>query len=193
VDRLADVGAVAEHPVDGFLDDPAPARRADAACANLSCQLRAGPSLEEAGEDPADTRGDVFGDHQLAALDAVAVGRDAAHPDALPSAGGGLVADALGGDVPLEPGEGPQDVQRQLPHGGCRVERLRDRDERHGIPVEHLHQLGEVGERAAETVDLLDHHHIDQPVLDVLQQPLHAGPFQRAAGDAAVVILIADQ
>jgi hypothetical protein len=33
----------------------------------------------------------------------------------------------------------------------------------------------------------------DQPVLDVLQQPLQAGPFQRAAGDAAVVILIADQ
>ena len=44
-----------------------------------------------------------------------------------------------------------------------------------------------------EAVDLVDDHHVDQPVLDVLQQPLQAGPFQRAAGDAAVVILIADQ
>ena len=35
--------------------------------------------------------------------------------------------------------------------------------------------------------------HIDQPVLNVFQQSLQAGPFQRAAGDAAVVILIADE
>ena len=41
--------------------------------------------------------------------------------------------------------------------------------------------------------DLVDHHDIDQPVLDVLHQPLQAGAFQRSAGDAAVVILIADQ
>ena len=61
------------------------------------------------------------------------------------------------------------------------------------MAVEHLDQLGEVGQRAAEAVDLVDHHHIDQPVLDILHQPLQAGPFQRAAGQAAVVILIADQ
>jgi hypothetical protein len=54
-------------------------------------------------------------------------------------------------------------------------------------------QLGEVGQRAAQTVDLVDHHHVDQPVLDILQQPFQAGAFQRAAGDAAVVILIADE
>ena len=42
-------------------------------------------------------------------------------------------------------------------------------------------------------VDLVDHDHVDQPVLDVGQQPLQAGPLQRAAGDAAVVILVADQ
>jgi hypothetical protein len=132
-------------------------------------------------------------DHQLPVLDPVAVGRDAAHPHALLAAGGDLVADALGGDLALELGEGQQDVQRQPAHRRGRVERLRDRDEGHAVAVEHLDQLGEVGERAAEAVDLVDHHHVDQPVLDVLQQPLQAGALQRAARDAAVVILIADQ
>ena len=44
-----------------------------------------------------------------------------------------------------------------------------------------------------QPVDLVDHDHVDQPVLDVGQQPLQAGAFQRAAGDAAVVVLVADQ
>ena len=34
-----------------------------------------------------------------------------------------------------------------------------------------LDQLGEVGQRAAEAVDLVDHDHVDQPVLDILEQP----------------------
>ena len=61
------------------------------------------------------------------------------------------------------------------------------------VAVEHLDQLGEVGQRAAEAVDLVDDHHIDQPVLDILHQPLQAGPLQRAARKSPVVILIADQ
>ena len=135
----------------------------------------------------------VLVDHQLPVLDAVAVGRHPAHPHALLAAGGDLVADALGRHLPLELGERQQDVQRQPPHRRGRVERLRHRDEGDLVAVEHLDQLGEVGQRAAEAVDLVDHHHIDQPVLDILQQPLQAGPFQRAAREAAVVILIADQ
>jgi hypothetical protein len=91
------------------------------------------------------------------------------------AAGGDLVADALGRHLALELGEAEQDVQRQPPHRRGRVERLRDRDEGHAVPVEHLDQLGEVRQRAAEAVDLVDHHHVDQPVLDVLQQPLQAG------------------
>ena len=161
--------------------------------ADLARQFRARPDLEEAGEDPAHMLGGFVVDHQLPVLDAVAVGRHPAHPHALLPAGGDLVADALGRHLALELGEGQQDVQRQPPHRRGRVERLRDRDEGHAVPVEHLDQLGEVGQRAAEAVDLVDHDHVDQPVLDILQQPLQAGPFQRAAGDAAVVILIADQ
>lgn len=53
--------------------------------------------------------------------------------------------------------------------------------------------LAKVRQRAAEAVDLVDHHHVDEPVLDVRHQPLEPGPFQRATGDAAVVILVAHQ
>jgi hypothetical protein len=70
---------------------------------------------------------------------------------------------------------------------------LRDRDERDAIPVEHLDQLGKVGQRAAEAVDLVDHDHVDQPVLDVLQQAFQAGAVQRAARDTAVIILLPDE
>ena len=81
----------------------------------------------------------------------------------------------------------------QPPHGGGRVEGLRHRDEGHAIPVKHLDQLGEVGQRAAQAVDLVDHHHIDQPVLDVGHQPLQSGAFQRPARNPTVVVLIPDQ
>ncbi len=74
-------------------------------CADLARQFRAGPDLEEAGEDPADMRGGFLVDHQLAVLDAVAVGRHPAHPHALLPAGGDLVADALGRHLALELGE----------------------------------------------------------------------------------------
>ena len=59
--------------------------------------------------------------------------------------------------------------------------------------LEHVHQLGEVGQRAAQAVDLVDHHHVHLPALDVGQQPLQRRPLQRAAGEAAVVVAVADQ
>jgi hypothetical protein len=57
VDRLADVGAVVQHPVEVLLVDPVAARRADAALCHLARQFRARADLEEAGEDPADVIG----------------------------------------------------------------------------------------------------------------------------------------
>ena len=53
--------------------------------------------------------------------------------------------------------------------------------------------LEKVHQRARQAVDLVDHDHVDQPVLDVGEQLLQAGAFQRAARDAAIVILIAHQ
>src|SRR5690606_33274803 len=96
VHRLADVRAVVQHPVEVLLVDPVSARRADAACANLSRQFRAGPDLEEAREDPMHMRSGYLVDHQLPVLDAIAEGRHPAHPHALLPTGGDLVADAFG-------------------------------------------------------------------------------------------------
>ncbi len=193
VDRLADVGAVRQHPVEVLLVDPVAAWGADAAVADLARQFCGRADLQEPGEDPAHMIGDLIDYHQLPVLDPVSVGRNPAHPHAFAPRGGDLVADALGRHLALELGEGKQDVQRQPAHGRGGVERLRHRDEGHAVPVEHLDQFGEVGQRPRQSVDLVDHHHVDQTVLDVLQQPLQSGAFQRAAGDAAVVILIANQ
>ena len=104
-----------------------------------------------------------------------------------------LVADALADHLALELGEGEQDVERQPPHRGGGVERLGDADEGDAVAVEHLDQLGEVHQRAAEPVDLVDHHDVDAPRLDVGQQPLQRRALQRAAGDAAVVVAVGHQ
>ena len=61
------------------------------------------------------------------------------------------------------------------------------------MPVEHLDQFGEVHQRAAQAVDLVDHHHVDPSRLDVREQPLQRRPLQRAAGEAAVVVAVLDQ
>ena len=77
----------------------------------------------------------------------------ASHPQPLALGGADLVADTLAGDLALELGEGQQHVQRQPAHAGRRVEGLRDTDERDAVAIEHLHELGEVHERAAQPVD----------------------------------------
>ena len=59
--------------------------------------------------------------------------------------------------------------------------------------VEHLDQLREVHQRARQPVDLVDHDDVDQALLDVGEQPLQRRALQRAAGEAAVVVGVADQ
>ena len=65
VDRLAEVGAVREQPVEILLVDPVAAWRREAACVDLACEDRAGSDLEEAGEDPAYNCGGFIVDQQL--------------------------------------------------------------------------------------------------------------------------------
>ena len=43
---------------------------------------------------------------------------------------------------------------------------------RHGLAVEQLNQLGKVGERAGQTIDLIDNDDVDLSGLDVIQQAL---------------------
>ncbi len=89
---------------------------------------------------------------------------DNRRPSTCPSFGGGdLVADALAGDLALELGEGQQDVEGQPAHRGGGIELLGDGDERDALRVEQLDDLGEVGQRAGQPVDLVDHDDVDAP------------------------------
>ena len=83
-------------------------------------------------------------------------------------------------------------LRGQSSHAGRCVERLGDRDERHLMGVEQLDQLGEVGERAGQPVDLVDDDHVDPVSANIVQQPLEGWPLHRAAGVAAVVVVGAD-
>jgi hypothetical protein len=59
--------------------------------------------------------------------------------------------------------------------------------------VEQFDQLGEVGERAGQPVDLVDNDHVDPVSANIVQQPLEGWPVHRAAGVAAVVVVGPDQ
>ena len=57
------------------------------------------------------------------------------------------------------------------------------------VGVEDLDDLGEVGQRAGQPVDLVDHHDVDLAGADVGQQSLQRRPLHGAAGDTAIVVL----
>ena len=56
--------------------------------------------------------------------------------------------------------------------------------------VEHLDQLGEVGERAGQPIDLIDDDDVDPSCLNIGEQLLQRWPIHRTAGKAAVVVVI---
>ncbi len=58
--------------------------------------------------------------------------------------------------------------------------------------VERLHQLGEVHQRPAEPVDLVDDHNVDPARFDVLKEPLQGRALQRPTGIAAIVVMVTD-
>ena len=58
------------------------------------------------------------------------------------------------------------------------------------MSFKHIDQLGEIRQRAAQAIDLVDHDDVDQPRLDVAQQPLQCRPLKRPARDPTIVIVI---
>jgi hypothetical protein len=56
------------------------------------------------------------------------------------------------------------------------------------VVLEELDQLHEIQQWSREPVELVDHHAVDLPGLDVSQQSPQGRPFERAAREAAVVI-----
>ena len=188
---------VDEALVDGFsLPHPAllrgPGLGGHPVEAELLDQPGRGAEFDETLEDMPDGLRLLRVGDQPPVLDVVAERRDTAHPQPLALAGRNLVADALAGHLALELGEGEQDVQHQPPHGGGGVELLGDRDEGHPVALEHLDHAREVGERAGEAVDLVDHHGIDLARLDVGEQALQGGTLHGAARVGGVVVVIGD-
>jgi hypothetical protein len=56
--------------------------------------------------------------------------------------------------------------------------------------IQHINNLGEIGERPGEAVDLIDNDDLNLAGLDVLQKPLEGRPLHGPAGQASVVIHI---
>ena len=54
--------------------------------------------------------------------------------------------------------------------------------------VEDLDNLGKIGERAGQPVDLVDDDGVDPPRLNIGEQLLQSGPIHRRAGEPAVII-----
>jgi CRP-like cAMP-binding protein len=48
------------------------------------------------------------------------------------------------------------------------------------VALEYVDQLGEIRQRAAQAVDLVDYGDVDKPRLHAAEQPLQRGPLQRA-------------
>ena len=57
--------------------------------------------------------------------------------------------------------------------------------------VEQFDQLGEVGERARQAVDLVDDDDVDLLGADLIQQSLQGRALERGAGQAAIVEMVA--
>ena len=81
-------------------------------------------------------------------------------------------------------------VEGQPAHRRGGIELLGDGDERDRSGVKGLDQFGEVGERAGEAVDLVDHDHVDLAGLDIGQQLLQGRAVEVAAGIGGVVIVL---
>jgi tetratricopeptide (TPR) repeat protein len=92
-----------------------------------------------------------------------------------------LVTDTLDDDLTFELSERQQDVQGQPTHRVRRVKLLCDRDERHAVAIERLHDPGKVHERAAEAIHLVHDDAIDLAGGDVGQQPIERGPIHVSA------------
>ena len=56
------------------------------------------------------------------------------------------------------------------------------------LRIEDLDQFGEIGERSGETVNFVDHDHIDQARFDILEQLLQGRAVEVAARKGGVVV-----
>src|SRR5688572_306431 len=84
-------------------------------------------------------------------------------------------------------------MQRQAAERRVGVELLRDRDKADAMPLKQLHHPGEIDQRTAEPIDLVNHDAIDLARLDVGKQLPDAGPFEIRTRVSAVAVLGRDK
>ncbi|WTL29231.1 hypothetical protein OHB26_19650 [Nocardia sp. NBC_01503] len=115
-------------------------------------------------------------------VDPVSVGPFAA----LPFAFGGFAFhardDAVDDGVAFELGEHAQHLHQHSTHGGGGVEWFCGGAEHDSGSVQLVEQGDQVTQAAGETVDPVDHKHIDESGTRGLQRALQAGPFGARAG-----------
>src|ERR1700724_3591231 len=168
---LAQVDPVLQHLVEGSAREHSSARSSSISADSLlapnslllqmRAQLRHTALFQIGAKDLLHPFGFFGLDRQLPVPKLVAEGNDSPHPHALALRGSNLVTDALARHFPLELREGKQNVESQPSHGSGGVELLSDGDEADALLVEMLYDLGEVGERSCEPINLVDHHRID--------------------------------
>ena len=56
------------------------------------------------------------------------------------------------------------------------------------MSVEYFHDLGKIGERPGQAIDLVDDDHVDLAILDILEKPLQGGTLHGAARQPAVIV-----
>ncbi len=88
----------------------------------------------------------------------------------MPLRGGDLVPDTFAGDLTLELGKGQQHIEGQPSHRGGGVKRLSHRYKGRVVGIKDINDFGKIREASCEPVDFVDHHHIDEALLDVCQQ-----------------------
>jgi hypothetical protein len=86
-----------------------------------------------------------------------------------------FVVDALARNFALELRKRQQHVEGKTTHAGGGVESSRHRDKRDVKFIEEFDQLGEVGKRPCQTIDLVDDDDIDLSSANVVQQLLPSG------------------
>ena len=153
-----------------------------------------GPEFLVEREDTSDPDRFFGIDDQLGAcagsIDIVAKDRDTTGPFPFSALGSDFVADPLADDLSLELGKGQQDIQRQPAHRVGRVELLGYRDEGNTVFIERFHDPGEVHERAAKSIDFVDHHAIDLSAFDVFEESIESRSIEATARETTVVVLL---
>ena len=83
-----------------------------------------------------------------------------------------------------------QYIEREAAKGISCVELLRYRNEADVALVEDLDDVGEIDQRPAQPVDLVDDDTVDRPSANVGQEPFQSGPVYASTTEASIVIAL---